>query len=97
MNQFNLKIRSLNPGSKWEAMLPKAFSVSEGMGRVLPPLDEMRDHWDRYDPEEVLLLLMGGYTLATFINALAGLKAAYTALSAAENALGVKRSERTAL
>ena len=97
LNQFNLKIRSLSPGSKWEAMLPKAFSVSEGMGRVIPPLDDMLDLWERYEAEESPLLLMGAYSLATFTAALAGLKASYTALSSAENGLGVKRSERTAL
>ena len=97
LNQFNLKLRSLNPGSKWEAMLPKAFSASEGIGRVLPPLDEMQDLWTRYETEETPLLLMGASSLATFTNALAALKASYTALSSAENALGVKRQERTAL
>ena len=95
LNQFNLKIRSLAPGSKWEAMLPKAYTVSEGMGRVVPPLDDVQDLWQRYEVEEVPVTLMGGYTLTTFTNDLIALKAAFTTLASAENALGIKRGQRT--
>ena len=97
LNQFNLKVRSLSPDSKWEAMLPKAYTASEGIGRVLPPLDEMGDLWTRYEAEESPLLLMGAYSLATFTTALTALKAAFTAVTLADNALGLKRQERTTL
>ena len=95
LNQFNLKIRSLAPGSKWEAMLPKSYTVSEGMGRVIPPLDDVQDLWQRYEAEEVPVLLMNAYSLAAFTTELAGLKGNYTALTSANNGLGVKRGGRT--
>jgi hypothetical protein len=43
LNQFNGKLASLAPGTRCESMLPKAFSVSEGMSRVITPLDEIDD------------------------------------------------------
>ena len=97
LNQFNLRLRSEAPGSKWERMLPKAYTVSEGMGRVIPPLDDVADLWQRYEDEESALNLMGAYTRANFTNDLVALKAAFTALASADNALGVKRGERTDL
>ncbi|MES2709908.1 MAG: hypothetical protein V4726_25145 [Verrucomicrobiota bacterium] len=97
LGQFRQKMRSLAPDSPWEAALPKAFSVSEGYGRVIPPLDELADLWARYETKEGLLTLMGLYTCTDFGNDLTALKAAYTALIAADHSLGLVRSQRTEL
>ena len=51
LNQFNGKLESVTTDTKWLNMRPKAFTVSEGIGKVLPPLDDMADLWARYpDP-----------------------------------------------
>ena len=95
LNQFGLKIRSLSPDSKWEAMLPKAYTVSEGQGRVLPALDDVLSVWGQYEAAETDLLLMGGYDLPDFTAELNNLKAAFTALSDADKKLAAKRGDRT--
>lgn len=95
LNQFNAKLASMAPGSKWAAMLPKAFSQTEGMGRVIPPLDDVEDLWERYEADVEELALMGGYTRAQFGADLANLKQGYKDLASADNALGIKRGERT--
>jgi hypothetical protein len=92
--QFRGKIESLSPDSRWTAMLPKAYSISEGMGRVIPPLDALQDMWTRYESAESAITLMGGYDLADFTGELITLKARYTAHTAALNAAGVARGLR---
>ena len=94
LNQFNGKLRSLAPGSRWEGMLPKAFSISEGINRVIPPLEGILDLWTRYHQEEPAITLMGGYPLTDFTADLDGLKYSYARYSSAENALGLARSQR---
>ena len=95
LNQFNNKLESLATGTRWVQMRPKAFTVSEGMGRVLPPLDDVADLWSRYElGVATTMLLLGGYTRATFITELASLKTAYTAWSSAENGLKLARAAR---
>lgn len=88
LNQFNAKLRSLAPGSQWESMLPKAFSISEGVNRVIPPLDGLLHVWTRYNLEQPAIFLMGGYPLTDFNTELAALKVAYAQYAAEENALG---------
>ncbi len=95
LNQFNSKLPSLVPGSRWVSMVPRAFSVSEGMGRVIPPLDELDDLWARYDDENPPLTLMGGYEKSDFSTDLVMLKAAYKAYSAETVSLGLARGKRT--
>ncbi len=94
MGQFRGKIESLAPASRWVAMLPKAFSISEGMGRVIPPLDSMQDLWTRYETDVAAFPLMGGYTLEAFGDDLALLKAHYTTHTQAMNAVGIARGRR---
>ncbi|MES2440502.1 MAG: hypothetical protein V4584_15660 [Verrucomicrobiota bacterium] len=94
MAQFRGKLESLVPGSRWVAMLPKAFTVSEGMGLVIPPLDKMEDLWRTYEADVDEILLMGGYTLAGFQADLTLLKGHYTAHHQATNALGLARGKR---
>jgi hypothetical protein len=94
LNQFNGKLRSLAPGSHWEGMLPKAFSISEGINRVILPLDGILDLWTRYHLEEPAITLMGGYPLADFTTDLDALKEAYARHVSAENALGLARGLR---
>ncbi|MES2441076.1 MAG: hypothetical protein V4584_18585 [Verrucomicrobiota bacterium] len=94
MAQFRGKIESLAPDSRWVAMLPKAFTVSEGMGRVISPLEGMLDLWNRYESEETTFTLMGGYAIDSFADDLDLLKAHYTAHSQATNGLGLARGVR---
>lgn len=94
LNQFNGKLTSVSPGTRWEMMLPKAFSITESMGRVLPPLDELEDLWNRYDDENTQLTLMGGYTRILYEVDLLALRTAYKAYSSAEVTLGLARGAR---
>lgn len=97
LNQFKRKISSLVPDSPWEAVLPKAYSVTESYGKVIPPLDEMADLWERYEREVGLLQLMGKYERAAFMSDLAALKTAYTTYISTDHALSFTRSERAGL
>ena len=95
LNQFNGKLRSLAPDSPLVGMLPKAFTLSEAMGRVVPPLDDLADLWARFNAgTETALILMGGYTLATYTTDLAALKTAYSSHAAAQNGLNLARGQR---
>lgn len=97
LNQFNSALVSLAPDSRWTRMRPKAFSVSEGMGRVVPPLDDVEHLWGDFEtdgPAGPPLVLAGNHTRAMFAAALAGLKAAYTAQRHAGSALGLARAAR---
>lgn len=94
LNQFNGKLESLSGESRWTAMAPKAFSVSDGMGKVIRPLDDMASIWLRYENEESAFPLMGGYSRLNFVAALSGLKALYSAYADAETALGLIRGQR---
>lgn len=97
LNQFNLKLASLAPDSPFMRLRPKAFTQGEGMGRVLPPLDDLADVWERYNTAFTTapLLLMNGYTYVDFTSDLDSLKLAYPAWSAAKNALALARAKRT--
>ncbi|HVJ45196.1 MAG TPA: hypothetical protein VM511_02345 [Luteolibacter sp.] len=94
LNQFTGKIRSLASGTRWEPMLPKAFSITDGMGRVIPPLDEMADLWERYTEAVGPLTLRDGYPLGGFQETLAELKSCYTRWTTADVALGLARGLR---
>ena len=94
LNQFNAKVRSLSPGTRWEPLLPKAFNVSEGMGRVIRPLDDLADVWTRYDADVAPVNLPGGYFIDDFTDQLAALKLLYTATSSAAVALRLARGKR---
>ena len=94
LNQFNAKVRSLSPGTRWEPLLPKAFNVSEGMGRVIRPLDDLADVWTRYDADVAPVTLPGGYFIDDFTDQLAALKLLYTATSSAAVALRLARGKR---
>ena len=97
LNQFNNKLRSLSPGPVWENLLPKAYGVSDGYGKIVTPLDDLSDLWLRYNNDVGDLLLMGGYDQVAFADDLAALKTAYAALASADNGLGVIRGQRTVL
>lgn len=94
LNQFNGKVPSLAPASRWVTMLPKAYSRSDSSGKVLPTLDELDSLWTAYDQENPALALMGGYDRATFQDQLTALKTAYTSYTAASIDLGLARASR---
>ena len=96
LGQFNDKLPAANPppAPVLLSMLPKAFTVSEGMGKVIPPLDDMLDVWARHEAAGTPLELRGTYTRNDFTADLAALKAAYTAYGVAENDLRQARGLR---
>jgi hypothetical protein len=94
LNQFNNKLPTLGARPFFLNMLPKAYTVSEGMGKVLPPLDDMADVWDRYDAENPPLTIMDGYHRADFQANLLALKTAYTAYGSAKTSLTTARGKR---
>ena len=94
LGQFNDKLPTVGADPVLLAMLPKAFTVSEGMGKVIPPLDDMLDIWTRHDGAGATLDLRGTYTRTDFSADLAALKAAYTAYGVAENDLRQARGRR---
>lgn len=97
LNQFNLKLASLGPDSPFMRLRPKAFTLGEGIGRVLPPLDDLSDVWDRYNAAHAAapLTLMNGYTFVDFTTDLDSLKLAYPAWASARNELSLTRGLRT--
>lgn len=97
LNQFNGKLASLAPDDPLMKLRPKAFSQGDGIGRVLPPLDDLADVWDRYDTAHAgaPLTLMGGYTFTNYGAALDELKLAYPAWASAKHALALARAKRT--
>jgi hypothetical protein len=94
LNQFNGKLTSLSPATRWAAMRPKAYSRTDGSGKVLPILDELQSLWNDYDRENPPIALMGGYALGDYELQLTALKTAYTAYTRAEVALGLARASR---
>ena len=95
LNQFNNKVESLAAGTRWVQMLPNAFTITEGMGLVVQPLDDMGDVWSRYELGTMSTLsLLGGYLRTTFTTDLASLKTAYTAWTNAVNGLDLARAVR---
>ena len=92
--QFNGKLTSISPGSRWAAMRPKAYSRTDGSGKVLPVLDELQSLWNAYDDENPPIVLMDGYALNDYDSDLAALKAAYTAYPRTGVALGLARGNR---
>lgn len=94
LNQFNGKVPSLAPASRWVTMLPKAYSRTDSSGKVLPVLDELDSLWASYDLENPALALMNGYDRPAFQAQLTALKIAYTSYTAAAIDLGLARASR---
>lgn len=96
LGQFSAMLGGVAPASPFFAMRPKAFSQSDGMGKVLPPLDDVADVWARYNTSVApqVLTLVGGYTLAQFEADLEALKAAYSSYGSGQNGLFLARSNR---
>lgn len=94
LNQFNAKLESLLPEQRWLDARPRAFTVTEGMGKVLPPLDDAADLWTKYDSEVDGFNLAGNYPLADFVADLALFKTLYPAYASADNSLKLARGKR---
>lgn len=94
LNQFTAKLPTVDVDPVLLPMLPKAFSQSDSMGKVLPPLDDMANLWERHDSGGSVLTLRDGYDLADFTAELAALKGFYVAYGAAEIGLGQARGRR---
>ena len=94
ISQFNGKLPTMNVDPVLLLILPKAYSQGEGMGRVIPALDDMADVWARHDAGGVPMALRGGYTLADFTADLALLNAAYKAYGKARNDVKLARGRR---
>jgi hypothetical protein len=94
LNQFIRKLRSVADGTRWVAMLPTVFSMTQGMGDVIQPLDDTHDLWQRYEGAEGPLVLMGGYDRTAFGADVGALRGLYAAYSSQSNALGLARGKR---
>lgn len=79
---------------------PKMPQLNSTESRFLKPLDDMASLWNRINAESAIpgftapLLLTGGYSLAGFTTDLAGLRAAYRAVTDADNDLNIARKQR---
>lgn len=97
LGQFNARVRAILAGTKWVAALPDVPSIRNGQSRILVPMDDGNDLWQQINADPGTgqpVTLVGGYDQASFATDLAALKAAYTALNAAEMAVRVVIGER---
>ena len=94
LSQFKGKLQTVDVDPVLLLLLPRAYSQGDGLGRVIPALDDMADVWARHDAAGVPLVLRGGYTLAGFTADLALLSAAYKAYGKARNDVKLARGRR---
>ena len=95
LNQFNLKLEAMQPGSVFLLARPKAYSLTEAMGRVVPPLQDIADVWQKAEVEgDAALILPGNYSLAQFNADFTSLKGNYLDYQAADNDLKFARGRR---
>lgn len=97
LERFRTKLEAVAEDPKWLAMLPGVFQQGDGMAKVVRPLDDAADVWNRYETESGgALVLLGGAELPDFNAALEDLKDLYAAYSSADNGLSLARAERNA-
>ena len=95
LNRFNTKLEAVAEDPKWLAMRPEAFSQGDGMGKVVPPLDDAADIWSRYDAvADSGLAIIGGTGIADFNTALGELKDLYADYAVKDNGVSMARAKR---
>jgi hypothetical protein len=99
LGEFNRKVRGVLGHTSYAQALPDVPKLLAGEAATLAPLDDMASLWATINAATIPgftgpLLLLGGYAIATFQTALAGLKAAYLDYKEAEQLLRLEREQR---
>lgn len=104
IRQFNQVVRGAFPRSQYENMLPKAPSFNAAPGIWMKAMADMNNVWTLINAilpvplgAPIPLLLVGGYTLATFTTDQAALNAAFTAIETTANVTETAIQQRDAL
>jgi hypothetical protein len=102
LSRFRGILRGTLPDTPYEKAAPTLPDASIVQSKFLAPLDDMASLWTRINADTATTgftppLLIADYTLADFQTDLAGLRAAFAAVTAAENDLDLARKERDAL
>jgi hypothetical protein len=101
--QFNDKVRALLGTTAYARALPVLPQAQEGQGNFIPPLDDISTLWGKLNTAVGIpgftppMLLLGGYALADFNTALAGLKAQFSLASTEDVLVTLKLAERNAI
>lgn len=102
LGQFRAMLRATLPGSKYPPAAPTLPPPTSVESKFLAAFDDMLSLWTRINADATLPgftppLVIGGYTLATFTTELTAMRAAFTAVTTAENDLDIGRKGRDAL
>lgn len=101
--QFNDKVRALLGTTPYARALPVLPTQTDGQGTFVPPMDDIGTLWGKLNVAVGIpgftppLLLLGGYPLADFNTALAGLKAQFSTASTEDVLVTLKLAERNAI
>ena len=99
LSQFRAILRAQLPNSKYFKAAPTLPDFSTNESRFLSAFDDMASLWTRINADATIPgftppLVFGSYTLALFTTDLAGLRAAYGAVTVAENDERIGRKGR---
>jgi len=99
IGEFNRKVRGFLGQTAFVSALPDVPSITSAAARFIEPLEDMANLWGKINAATIPgftgpLLLLGGYSLATFNTDLTALKAAYTGLQDASQSLSLERLRR---
>jgi len=102
LNQFRGMLRGLLPNSIYLDAAPRVPTFGLSEGKFLEPFDDMASLWARIDADATIPgftppLLLAGLTRAQFVAELAALRAAYAAVTTAENDVEIGRKQRDVL
>ena len=104
MRQFNQIVRGAFPGTQYAKMLPRIPSMNAAPGIWMKAMADMNNVWTQINAitpvpvgAPIPLLLVGGYTLATFTTDQAALNAAFTAIENTDENVTLAIRQRDAL
>ncbi len=102
LGQFRAALRALLPDSKYPRAAPVVPQLASIESKFLAPFDDMESLWTRINADAGLPgftppLVIGPLTLAAFSTSLAAMRAAFTAVTVAENDLDIGRKGRDVL
>lgn len=104
IRQFNQMVRGAFPGSQYARMLPKAPTFTAAPGIWMKAMADINNIWTLINAitpvpvgAPVPLILVGGYTLATFTTDQAALNAAFTAIETTESNVATAIRQRDVL
>lgn len=102
LSRFRGILRGTLPNTPYEKAAPTLPELNAVQSKFLAPLDDMASLWARINADTATPgftppLTIADYSLADFQADLAGLRASFAAVTAAENDLDLARKERDAL